>query len=720
MGQDACIRIDPCSTTFKEFLMSQAGTARQQISAIASGLGASPAGSALPGNPFVNSAQFLPVSYQVPPAAPPVAITPGSADLLPFAQTVADSGVAIEMWVKAASPGILVAQNMVDPNQTAVLAPLLYIDVSGLLRGGLFQAGQPLLLGANSLATPVPIVDGDWHHVALSVAAPNTTNTTPGQQCLYLDGRLVDTADGTFLLEYTDSEGNNYWPTGPAQLGGALTSTSSAPPQAFTGCMNEIRTWVPQGGTPPAGRSATQIQQLLDLPLCDVPQDLQQGLFAYFGPQQWAELGFGSNSNMVISADAPPFDPFTLVINRVPGYQNYGLYNAVPFSCPKVNVAFQPFLMYSTKITLRQGDSVQIAFPTLDNNDVLLAGTFSVTATIGSNGSVLPQPSNLPGTVVTFTAAVTGVYRLDFTYSVPDAYTIGLVFTVLAGPNNPLMQLLLTLQPSQQNPAPLPLATYSDPAYPVTAVEVPNPRPGESGMEILPAYWPVFTDTTVFPIPAGATYGATDLFISYLELVSYLQEKPNLNPTFGDFFVLHTNGAAIVDPSDLSNYLDTAYQGVTGQAPPQPGAPYQSAYDQVYAFLYNVNTIRNNVDNFLTYYQQWAQSNIDYLALSSIPKDVALTIYNNQQTIGTATLQGPTGSELATNIVVGSLIWGVGAALVSSPPAAPTASPSCSASLADRAPSSQVWKASTTRPWTRLPMRLPTSSTPFTRACTNS
>jgi hypothetical protein len=151
------------------------------VTAVASGprirfaisLAASAPMSGLPPNPFGNSVELLPVSYvdQTAYYLNPSSNSPTPVlqayNLLPAPSAVTASGLTIELWFKASTPGILVAHPMVSSTAT-ILAPLLYIDPNGFLTGGLFQQGEPLTGGANAIASPLSVLDGDWHHAALT------------------------------------------------------------------------------------------------------------------------------------------------------------------------------------------------------------------------------------------------------------------------------------------------------------------------------------------------------------------------------------------------------------------------------------------------------------------------------------------------------------------------------------------------------------------------
>src|SRR6202008_3651992 len=153
-------------------------------------------------------------------------------------------------------------------------------------------------------------------------------------------------------------------------------------------------------------------------------------------------------------------------------------------------------------------DQLQVSFPQTDAHGDNLSGTFSMTLTGAAGGQIQSNNQIAPNTVFTIAAPATDCYRFDFTYTTNTPCTIdNLQFMVIPSPNNSLMQLILDVAPFQ--------AAYTDPNYPVTSTTVPDPRnPGQT--VTLDAYWPLFSNTTVFPIAAGASYTATDLLSAYL------------------------------------------------------------------------------------------------------------------------------------------------------------------------------------------------------------
>jgi hypothetical protein len=622
-------------------------------------------------NPFGNSAQLTEVVYvdQINHVSPP---NFSVVDFFPPPNDVATNGLTVELWFKAESSGILVGLPMDAPFGAQAVAPLLYIDSKGFLRGGLFDSTQITLVSPqqnlvasldnndlivvgplNALASPLSVVDGQWHHVALAVQPGND-----GSQSLFLDGRLAATnkANGSFGFSFIASDGTSWQQqtNAPVPFGGSITPQPQSLPspnflpyaQGFCGCLNEIRCW----NSP---RTATQIQQLIQQPLGGQWSNYQsQGLFAYVG-SSFLQQVINAGTYQVLTSDAPPFDPFSDVDNRIPGYQNFGMFFAIPFTTVALEVTFAPSQTYSTKISLWQADQLQVAFPGQDANGDNLSSNFSMTLTNGSSGYVQTIEQISPGSVFTITAPLTGSYRLDFSYVTSSPVTIdNLQFMLVPGPSNTLMQLLLDIVPLQ--------TAYTDPNYPITETKVNDPRyPGQ--IVTLPAYWPQFTDQSVFPIDSNQ-YSSDDLLSAYLNFNQTARQLTfSGGPTFYDFFNLSANSSTISDVSDLKNLLETTYTKLTGNSPsPVPSAPFESANDQIYAFIYNVNSMRNTLNEFFTSYQDWAQAAVTTLALSQIPEGIANQIYNQQEKLQVS-LKGPSTKDFILNLVITSVILGVGA-----------------------------------------------------------
>ncbi|WP_424643464.1 LamG-like jellyroll fold domain-containing protein [Embleya sp. AB8] len=89
-----------------------------------------------------------------------------------------------ELWFQAQGSGVLMGYSTQDlpySNADTPATPMLYVGTDGQLRGGIWN-GAPA-----PITSPESVLDGRWHHVALSVDVPGKT------QKLYLDGNLVGT-----------------------------------------------------------------------------------------------------------------------------------------------------------------------------------------------------------------------------------------------------------------------------------------------------------------------------------------------------------------------------------------------------------------------------------------------------------------------------------------------------------------------------------------------
>ncbi|MGW0202617.1 LamG-like jellyroll fold domain-containing protein [Nonomuraea sp. NPDC003201] len=128
--------------------------------------------------------------------------------------------LSVEAWFKTAQSGVIMAAGSTESSNLARGA-MLYVGTDGKLRGSLKEDTTPI--------TSAGVVnDGQWHHVALSVAGQN--------QMLYLDGQQVGTMTGTA----TD------WRTF-ATLGNGVTDPTKSPavPAAvgafpFQGQLDEV------------------------------------------------------------------------------------------------------------------------------------------------------------------------------------------------------------------------------------------------------------------------------------------------------------------------------------------------------------------------------------------------------------------------------------------------------------------------------------------------
>ncbi|MGW9213561.1 LamG-like jellyroll fold domain-containing protein [Embleya sp. NPDC055664] len=101
---------------------------------------------------------------------------------LPKDQLGGVSQFTAELWFQAQGPGVLMGASTQDLPYTDAetpATPMLYVGTDGQLRGEVWN-GMPA-----PITSPDSVLDGRWHHAALSVDAPGKV------QKLYLDGNLV-------------------------------------------------------------------------------------------------------------------------------------------------------------------------------------------------------------------------------------------------------------------------------------------------------------------------------------------------------------------------------------------------------------------------------------------------------------------------------------------------------------------------------------------------
>ena len=105
---------------------------------------------------------------------------------LPSAVLPASDNFTVSAWFKTTSSGVIVSeQNQPIGSTPTTWDPLLYVDSTGKLRGGVYAGGQPTFVSSTT------VNNGAWHYAVLVVNASGTT------QSLYLDGALVGSFSGT-------------------------------------------------------------------------------------------------------------------------------------------------------------------------------------------------------------------------------------------------------------------------------------------------------------------------------------------------------------------------------------------------------------------------------------------------------------------------------------------------------------------------------------------
>ncbi|MEV0347597.1 LamG-like jellyroll fold domain-containing protein [Nonomuraea sp. NPDC050680] len=128
--------------------------------------------------------------------------------------------LSVEAWFKTTQSGVIMAAGTAETSSLARGA-MLYVGTDGKLRGSLDAVMTPITSAA-------AVNEGQWHHVALSVAGQNQT--------LYLDGQQVGTMTGTATGWRTFATiGNGV--TDPAKSP-AVPSTVGAFP--FQGQLDEV------------------------------------------------------------------------------------------------------------------------------------------------------------------------------------------------------------------------------------------------------------------------------------------------------------------------------------------------------------------------------------------------------------------------------------------------------------------------------------------------
>ncbi|BCL12610.1 LamG-like jellyroll fold domain-containing protein [Micromonospora sagamiensis] len=148
------------------------------------------------------------------------------------AKAIADASYqSLSMWFRTSTPtGVLFSyqKDAVDPGATTTggYAPALYVGSDGRLRGQ-FWTGN----AASTLASPAPVTDGQWHHVALA--------GNGGSQRLYLDGVEVGVLNGAITLANLGAT-NSY--IGAGFLGGAWPAQPHTTPTAtfFNGSIADV------------------------------------------------------------------------------------------------------------------------------------------------------------------------------------------------------------------------------------------------------------------------------------------------------------------------------------------------------------------------------------------------------------------------------------------------------------------------------------------------
>ncbi|MFC3894117.1 RHS repeat-associated core domain-containing protein [Lentzea rhizosphaerae] len=100
---------------------------------------------------------------------------------LPEKLTSESMSLAVEMWFKTTSQGVLLSYaDKAFPEAADKSTPVLYVGTDGLLYGGFSRRDAA---GPRQVVSPQAVNDDQWHHVVLSAAVDTQT--------LYLDGKKV-------------------------------------------------------------------------------------------------------------------------------------------------------------------------------------------------------------------------------------------------------------------------------------------------------------------------------------------------------------------------------------------------------------------------------------------------------------------------------------------------------------------------------------------------
>lgn len=397
-------------------------------------------------------------------------------------------------------------------------------------------------------------------------------------------------------------------------------------PQGFTGAVDEVALW----GVP---LTQSQIQMAMSGPLSG-QSSLQSNLIEYFN------FNNESYANDVNSTATNPAVPLGTVVQpvfiqssvptnpygdlpRLPGYQNWGLKLMTPLASS--NIALQPNTPVDYVVSLMANDQLELSLPGSPSGTL----TATVEDSIGNTDSV----TITGGTSQYLAVAQTGSFKLTLNWQPisPGAAT-SLACTALPGILNSLPSLTGTFT-TQTPTGPVISYSYADPTLP--GLLTPSQVAANAG----PAnYWPLWTDTTYFPV--SALYNPSYLATSYQMLLN--SSAALGGPT--DF--CNINGQSITNPANILSYLNAAYKSSFGTAPPTPPAANQpfpvkgesSPQLAVYKFLYNANLMRTDVYQFFLgggstseFYKDWVQKVLDSITEGTqIPDKIASEISSGQ------------------------------------------------------------------------------------------
>ncbi len=521
-----------------------------------------------------------------------------------------DGGLTFQTWFQAKSPGALLSEALIV-NGATTQAPLIYINSAGNLAAGLFDgtslapnSGQTVLnwdapvgggssqmiqqVGAsNPVVSQVTVADNTWHHLSFVVSGQS--------EALYLDGLLqgqFQPSSGSYSFIPTLAAGHSA--SGPSvfTMGGTIMPEPDAVPypqinypQGFVGTIDEVAAWT-------TALSQSQAQEAMTTPISQ-DADLAAGLLAYFNFDQaptygaWPDQAPGRSDQaqgptqgtlLVPITTTIPTDPFTNV-PRLPGSRPWGIGVMVPLSTPKVDVGQESDNM-SVVYTAALDAGDQLAFSTGNGDNGTLS--VSVESDVGATASM----SVTDGAMTTLRATRTGTYEITLSWAPGTSASATVTLAQIPGPLNDLMELLTSYKQNE---------TYTW-AYGGSGLASVNDQVGYDPGDVAAAsYWPLWSDTTTFPVPPGTSPGtwAAELSVAYSNLVS---NSPSLMNTGYANVIGVTFPSNTEIPTDIQDDLNQAYQDAYRTAPPTNGSA-STPQDAVYQFLSGADTMRTTMFN---------------------------------------------------------------------------------------------------------------------------
>lgn len=570
------------------------------------------------------------------------------------------SGYTFSIWFQAATPGVLLGTSAgigPDFGGGSVTLPLLMINDSGYLQGGFYDqtpqalnlideggsqgvltspvslvsaSGEVFVGAPNPIVSQLSVLDASWHQASLVVQGET--------QWLYLDGLLqgkTGAQTGSYGLAPTvNLPGMTF--TSPIGLvvGGAVSPepvTNLGPqinfPQGLIGALDEVALWS-------EALSASEVQQVITAPAGQAP--FGTALQAYFpftggGGQALVNQRDSAGSTLFpVGSAAPsitlstiPTDPFPAAI-RLPGSRDFGIHQVTPFAAPTALLA--PNSISRFKFGLSVGDVLNVMLP--DS----VAGALTVTVQNDAQTSPSTPWTIPPGNSLAIPANRAGTYLVTLSWKPVSAKaSVNVAFNHQPGVTNSLALLLSSYQIPSTSQATVVEYAYSDPSYPTI-----NPTIGTANPTGPANYWPLWSDSTVFP--TTRRYSAAGLADAYAQLVNAATTH---TPGFSSFTNL--DKAAVFEPAELLTALRDAYRTVTKSAAPTPAkgessfpiAAESTAVDAVYKFLYNANQMQQTVIGFIngtgagagsTSLVQWLTALTLQLSSSPIPANIASQI----------------------------------------------------------------------------------------------